>query len=155
MIHRVVGINEDVIKVDDHAHIQEITEDVIHEMLESCGSICKSKGNEPFKRTVVGSESSFPFITVHNMNKVIGMSEINGGVDTGFTRSGKEVGNERKGISILLVVLLRPQKSMQRWRVLSFLRAKITWAPWEEEVWWINLVWRWSSRKLWRTSSSD
>ena len=46
-------------------------------------------------------------------------------------------------------------KSMQRQRVLSFLRAKITRAPWEEEVWQINLVRRWSSRKLQRTSSSD
>ena len=69
-------------------------------MLESCGSIGKSEGhNEPFKRTIVGSESSFPFITVCNTDKVIGMSEINGGIDMGFTCSGKEVGNEQKGIS--------------------------------------------------------
>ena len=32
---------------------------------------------------------------------MIGVSEINGGVDMGFTHSGKEVGNERKRISIL------------------------------------------------------
>ena len=63
-------------------------------MLESCGSIGKSEGhNEPFKRTIAGLESGFPFITVHNMDEVIGVLEINGGIDTGFTRSGKEVGN--------------------------------------------------------------
>ena len=28
------------------------------------------------------------------------MSEIDGGIDTGFTRSGKEVRNEQKGISV-------------------------------------------------------
>ena len=101
MICRVVGINEDVVEVDDHTHIQEITEDVIHEMLESCRSIGKSEWhNKPFKITVVGAESSFPFITIRNMDEVIGMSEINGGIDTGFTCSGKEVGNERKGISV-------------------------------------------------------
>ena len=156
MICWVVGINEDVVQVNDHANIQEITEDVIHEMLESCESIGKSEGhNEPFKRTIAGAESGFPFITVPNTDKVIGMSEINGGVDMGFTHSGKEVRNEQKGISILLVILLRPWKSMQRQRVLSFLRVKITGAPWEEEVWQINLVQRWSSRKLWRTLSSD
>ena len=32
---------------------------------------------------------------------MIGVSEINGGIDMGFTHSGKEVGNEWKGISIL------------------------------------------------------
>ena len=70
-------------------------------MLESCGSIGKSEGhNEPFKITIVGSESGFPFITIHNTDEVIYMSEINGGIDTGFTHSGKEVGNEQKGILV-------------------------------------------------------
>ena len=81
--------------------MQEITEDVVHEMLESCGSIGKSEGhNEPFKRTVAGLESGFPFITVCNTDEVIGVSEINGGIDMGFTHSGKEVRNEWKGISV-------------------------------------------------------
>ena len=71
-------------------------------MLKSCGSIGKSEGhNKPFKRTVAGVESSFPFITICNTDEVIGVSEINGGIDMGFTCSGKEVGNEQKGISIL------------------------------------------------------
>ena len=34
------------------------------------------------------------------MDEVIGMSEIDGGIDMGFTRSGKEVGNEQKGILV-------------------------------------------------------
>ena len=34
------------------------------------------------------------------MDEVIGMSEINGGIDMGFTHSGKEVRNEQKGISV-------------------------------------------------------
>ena len=50
---------------------------------------------------VAGAESGFPFVTICNRDEVIGMSEINGGVDMGFTHSGKEVGNEWKGISIL------------------------------------------------------
>ena len=89
------------------------------------------------------------------MDEVIGVSEIGGGIDMGFTHSGKEVRNEQKGILVFLAILLRPRKSKQRWRVLSFLRAKISGAPWEEEVWWMNLVQRWSSRKLQRTSSLD
>ena len=35
------------------------------------------------------------------MDKVIGVSEIDRGIDMGFTHSGKEVGNEWKRISIL------------------------------------------------------
>ena len=36
----------------------------------------------------------------------------------------------------------------------DYLRAKITRVPWGEELLQINLVQRWSSRKLWRTLSS-
>ena len=75
-------------------------------MLESCRSIGKSKWhNEPFEGTIAGVESGFPFITVHDTDEVIGMSEINGGIDMGFTHSGKEVGNEQS----FLEILLRPQ----------------------------------------------
>ena len=71
-------------------------------MLESCRSIGKFEGHdEPFKRIIVGSESGFPFITVRNTDEVIGMSEINGGIDTGFTRSGKGVRNKWKGILVI------------------------------------------------------
>ena len=34
------------------------------------------------------------------MDEVIGVSEINGGIDMDFMHSGKEVGNEQKGISV-------------------------------------------------------
>ena len=155
MICRIVGINEDVIQVDDHANIQEITEDVVHETLESCRSIGKSKGhNKSFKRTIAGLESSFPFITVRNTDEVLGMSDINGGIDTGFTCSGKEVGNEQKGISVFFGYFIETSEIYAEAEGF-ILRAKITRAPWEEEIWWINPVWRWSSRKLRRTSSSD
>ena len=133
-----------------------MTEDVVHEMLESCRSIGKSKRhNKPFKRTIAGSESGFPFITVCNMDEVIGVSEINGGIDAGLPAVVRRSEMNGRGYQSFLVILLRPRKSMQRQRVLSFLRAKIIGAPWEEEVWQINLVWRWSSRKLQRTLSLD
>ena len=83
------------------------------------------------------------------MDKVIGMSEINGGIDTGFTHSGKEVGNERKGISVFFGYFIETSEIYAEVEgFLSFLRAKVTRAPWEEEVWQMNPVWRWSSREL-------
>ena len=48
----------------------------------------------------MGSESGFTFITIHNTDEVIGVLEINGGIDMGFTHSGKEVRNEQKGILV-------------------------------------------------------
>ena len=47
-------------------------------------------------------ECGFPFVAFSNSDKVIGMSEVYGGVNSGFARSGQQVGDERKRISILL-----------------------------------------------------
>ena len=35
MLFQVLGVDEDVIKVDDHEHVKEVREDVVHEVLES------------------------------------------------------------------------------------------------------------------------
>ena len=98
-------------------------------MLESCRSIGKSKGhNEPFKRTIAGSESSFPFITVHNTDEVIGMSEINGGIDTGFTCSGKEVRNERKGILVFFGYFIETSEIYAEAEGFIFLKGEDYWS---------------------------
>ena len=47
-------------------------------------------------------ESGLPFVTFRNADKVISVMEIYGGVQAGLTRSGQEVGNERKRITVLL-----------------------------------------------------
>ena len=39
---------------------------------------------------------------------MIGMTEINGGIEAGFTHSGQEVGNERKWITVLFGNLVQP-----------------------------------------------
>ena len=109
--------------------VTEITEDVIYETLESCGSIGKSKGhNKPFERTIAGAESSFPFITICNMDKVIGMLEINGGVDMGFTCSGKEVGNEQKGILILFGYFIEASEIYAEAEGFIFLEGEDYWS---------------------------
>ena len=86
------------------------------------------------------------------MDEVIGMLEIDGGIDMGFTCSGKEVRNEWKTISILFGDFIEASVIYAEVEGFVFLESK---APWEEEVGQINPVRRWSSRKLQRTSSSD
>ena len=39
MVRRVIGVNEDVVEVDDHMNIQEVTKNVIHKSLEGGWSI--------------------------------------------------------------------------------------------------------------------
>ena len=39
MIFGVVGEDQDIIKIDDDCNVEEVLEDVIHEMLKSCRCI--------------------------------------------------------------------------------------------------------------------
>ena len=58
------------------------------------------------------------------MDKVIGMSEIDGGIDTGFTHSGKEVGNEQKRISILFGYFIEASEIYAEAEGFIFLEGK-------------------------------
>ena len=65
----VVGIDEDVVEVDDHIDVEEIREDVVHETLESCRSVGESEGhNRLFKGTITGTEGGFPLIAIRNLD---------------------------------------------------------------------------------------
>ena len=39
VLGHIFGINEDVVEVDDDANIEEVTENVIHEALDSGGGV--------------------------------------------------------------------------------------------------------------------
>ena len=53
------------------------------------------------------------------------MSEINGGIDMGFTRSGKEVGNEWKGISVFFGYFIKTLEIYAEVEGFIFLEGKI------------------------------
>ena len=76
----------------------------------------------------MGSESSFPFITICNTDEVIGVSEINGGIDTGFTHSGKEVGNEWKGISVFFGYFVETLEIYAEVEGFIFLKGEDYWS---------------------------
>jgi hypothetical protein len=60
-----VGIDEDVIDVDEDANVEEVGKDVLHKTLKGCGSIRQTeRHNNPFKRTVACVESGFPLIAI-------------------------------------------------------------------------------------------
>ena len=62
------------------------------------------------------------------MDEVIGMSEINGGIDTGFTCSGKEVRNEQKGISVFFGYLIETLEIYAEAEGFIFLKGEDYWS---------------------------
>jgi len=51
----IVGVDEDVVQVNEDANIEEVTKNVIHESLEGSWRISKSeRHNTPFKGAIAG-----------------------------------------------------------------------------------------------------
>ena len=77
MLFQVLRVNEDVVKIDDHEHIDDVREYIIHEMLECSQCICEPEGHHtPFKGFIAGVEGSLPFIPLSYEDQVICMAEI-------------------------------------------------------------------------------
>ena len=88
-------IDEDVVEVYNHTNIQHVTEDVIHKVLKGGGSIGKSEwNNQPFKWAIVSVEGGFPFITISNVNQMVGMVQVDFGKHTSLLQGIKEVWNQ-------------------------------------------------------------
>ncbi len=103
VLHRIVRVDEYVIKVYAYGNVKHVSENVIYEALECHGSIGESKRHDmPFKGAIVGPEGCFPFITFGNTYKMISMSKIKFGIDVSGACRVQEVGNEWKGIAVFL-----------------------------------------------------
>jgi hypothetical protein len=73
-----IGINKDVIDVDNEVNIKHIAENVIHETLKNSGTIGKAeRHNLLLKQTITGLEGGLPFITFRELDQVICMLKVN------------------------------------------------------------------------------
>ena len=67
VFHGIVGVDKDIVEIDNNGNIKHIGKDVIDKALESCGCIGKSKWHDmPFKETIAGAECGLPFISFSN-----------------------------------------------------------------------------------------
>src|SRR5467141_243848 len=80
VLRNVVGIDDDVIQIDDDYDVNHIHGDVIHKSLKSCWCISKPfRHYQPLKGTILGSEGSLPFISRCNLNQMVHVLEVNFG----------------------------------------------------------------------------
>ena len=92
MLVRVLGIDQYVVQVYDHAHVQHVLEDIIHKTLKRCWSVRKAIVHDlEFIRTVASAKSGFPFISISNADQVVCSSEINFGEDMRGAQSVEEI----------------------------------------------------------------
>ena len=129
MISRVVRVDQDVIEVNEYAYIQQVGENIVHEMLECGWSIGKSKGhNTPFKRTIMSREDGFPLITFVNLDKMVSILEINFSEELSLLRSVQEVGDVGKQIIVFLCDLVEVPEINTELKGTIFLLDKQDWS---------------------------
>ena len=86
MLCEVVQIDQDVVQIDNDIDVYHIHENVVHESLKSCGSVSKAfRHYQPLERSVLSSESSFPFVSFGNAYEMICVPGIDFGVDSSFS----------------------------------------------------------------------
>ena len=79
VLGHIFGIDEDIVEVDDDANVKEVTENVIHEALESGRGICKSERyNEPFKRAIASAEYRKWSSILHHQQYELGGKHVGG-----------------------------------------------------------------------------
>jgi len=97
----ILGVDQNVIQIDYHPHIQHVRKNAIDKALERSCSIGKSeRHNKPFIGAVASAEGSFPFITQSDADQMVYMSEIDLGIDGRAAGRIKEVRDEQKQIMI-------------------------------------------------------
>ena len=87
MLRHVIQVDKYIIQIDHDTDIQKIRENVIHESLEGCRSIGKTKRHyRPFKWFITYPKGSLPFITIGDANQMVSMAKIYLWVDLSFAR---------------------------------------------------------------------
>ncbi len=71
-----------VIQVYHHVFVENVSEDTVHETLESSGSVGEAEvHDEEIEGAVAGSEGGLPFITGSDADKVVSSTEVDLGED--------------------------------------------------------------------------
>ena len=93
MVNGFIGrVDKNIIKVDNHTNIEHICEDVVHEALEGSRCIGQAEGyHHPLKGFILGLECCLPFVTVPDLDEMVGVPQINLGIDPCFTQRVEEV----------------------------------------------------------------
>jgi hypothetical protein len=85
MFSHGIAIDQNVVEVGRNKVIEERSEDVVDEVLKRGGGVGQSEGHDKgFEKAITSAESRLPFLTLSHANQIVSMSDIEGGIVTGF-----------------------------------------------------------------------
>ena len=73
MLRRIIGIDKNVVEVNDNVDVEQVTEDVLHEALESSRSVAEpERHNQHLEEPEAGPEGGLPFVALGDAHQVVG-----------------------------------------------------------------------------------
>ena len=67
-----IGVDEDIVKIDNDEYIGHVLEDVVYEVLKRGGSISESHWHDKeLKRSIMGPKRGFPLLAGRNSDIVV------------------------------------------------------------------------------------
>ena len=77
MFFESIGVDQEVVEVDDKEFIEIFAELVIHKVLERSGGVTQSKGHDAvLVQSIATAESSFPLLSHHHPQKMVTVAEV-------------------------------------------------------------------------------
>ena len=85
---QIIKVYQDIIQVYYYGDVNHVGEDVVHEPLETHQGIGEPLGHhQPLERPVLGPESGLPFVAIGDADEVVGMLQVDLGIDPGLAWS--------------------------------------------------------------------
>jgi len=95
MFHEGIGVDKHVVKVDNEELVKEVTEGIIHIMLEGTRRIAQAEGHDRiFEEAISAAEGCLPFLPRGYMESVVTITYIELGEELGMADSIQELTDE-------------------------------------------------------------
>ena len=97
-----VGVDEDVVEVDDAEDVEVLAKGVVHEVLERRGGVGESEGHDGvFEVAVAAAEGGLPFVSRGDPNEVVRAAEIEFGEEPSLGEAIEGFRDEWERVAVL------------------------------------------------------
>src|SRR6478752_8408428 len=94
--------DENVIEIDDDKVVQELAENVVHQILEGSWGVGQSEGHNAILVVAIArTKGRFPFVAVRDPHKVVAAAEINLGEHLGRPEAVDGFADQRERVAVL------------------------------------------------------
>lgn len=98
----VVGEDQDVVEIDENLDVEEVSEDIVHEVLKCGRGVHEAEGHdETLEVSISSAEGSLPLVTLFDADEVVSTAKVELGEDFCVLQAVEGLGNEREGVSVL------------------------------------------------------